>query len=180
VVVDKGPDINPLRAEFLVSCFPDAPHLLIFRDPVANVEGLRRKWRTFGREPLGETVRFYAEVHESFLAAAARHPALFHAVEYENLVARPAAVLAAIGERLGLATAPQRRRLTSSPNVEGQGIRNVQRSEIGYVRDANERARARLDPGDAAQIDAVLGPLLCRLRDAPITIRDAGARRTAD
>lgn len=179
VVIDKGPDTNPLRASFLARCFPDARHLLIFRDPVANVEGLRRKWRTFGRDPLEETIRFYADVHESFLAAAAEHPEHFHVVEYEDLVASPDAILEEVGRRLGLRPARRVRRLASSPNVEGQGIRNVQGSRIGYVKDANERARARLAAGDAERIERALGPLQERLRGAPFTIREDVGRRSS-
>ena len=43
--VDKGPNVNLVRARLLLEAFPSAHFLLIFRDPVANVEGFRRKWQ---------------------------------------------------------------------------------------------------------------------------------------
>ena len=36
---------------------------LVFRDPVATIEGFRRKWKTFGREPLDENIRFFARLY---------------------------------------------------------------------------------------------------------------------
>ena len=56
-------------------CFPDARFLLVVRDPVANVEGFRRKWPTFGRAPLSDSIGFYRRTHERFLelASSRRH-----------------------------------------------------------------------------------------------------------
>lgn len=167
VVVDKGPDINLLRASYLMECFPDGWLLLIFRDPVANVEGLRRKWKTFGNDPLSETIRFWRETHEAFLAAAAAHPDRALVLEYEALVESPDAALAALGRRMGLTQASGQRKLIESPNVEGMGIRNVKGNEIGYVTDANRRSRERLEASEVAEIEAGLGELESRLRSHP-------------
>jgi Sulfotransferase family len=165
-VVAKGPDIHLLRAEFLHRCFPDASFAVIFRDPVANVEGLRRKWSTFGDDRLDETIRFYREIHEHFLRAAERFPERVCFVEYERLVERAEATLDELGARLGLAPARRLRRLPLIPNVEGKGVRNVQGQRIGMVADANDRSRARLEPRAAQAIEAALGPLHERLRAA--------------
>lgn len=177
VVVDKGPDINLLRAAFLHRCFPESPFVLIFRDAASNVEGLRRKWRPFRDRPLTETIDFYAAIHQRFLEAAESFPGLVHAVHYETLVEQPDTVLSELGRRLGLRGAARKRRLHSSPNVEGRGIRNVRGSEIGYVTDATRRAHERLGPGELEEIRHALGPLEKRLREAPFTI--AGDRETA-
>ncbi len=171
VMIVKGPDINLLRASFLNSCFPDARFLLIFRDPVVNVEGLRRKWLAFGNDALSETIRFYAESHERFLSASEAFPERAIAVEYEALVAHPDETLAAIGERLGLRPARRRMRLPTRPNTEGKGIRNVRGGQIGVVTDANRRALERLDPAEVEEIHSALDPLYQRLRDLPFKIQ---------
>lgn len=170
VVIDKGPDANLLRTAFLARCFPEGRFVGIFRDPVANVEGFRRKWRVFRDDSLEACVRFYADVYESFLREAEAMPERAVLVEYERLVEDPQATLGAIGARFGLVPAREKRRLWTSPNVEGMGIRNVQGGEIGYVRDANQRARARLRPEELALLDAALGPLHERLRRSPILL----------
>ncbi len=137
IIIDKGPDTNLLRVDYLHRCFPEAPFVLIFRDPVANLEGLRRKWALFGDAPLEESTRFYQIIHECFLTSAAALPESTFAVEYEVLVEDPDGVLNKLGRRLGLAPARRRRRLSTYPNVEGRGVRNVRKSKIGVVKDAN-------------------------------------------
>jgi hypothetical protein len=170
VVVDKGPDTNLLRAEFLARCFPEARFVLIYRDPVANIEGLRRKWKTFGSASLGECIRFYSDVHERFLAALPSFPERVLAVEYEKLVDRYDETLSRIGERFELEAARRRLRLPTRPNLEGMGVRNVRGSRIGVVKDATRRAVDRLDPADAERIRAALGPLHARLRSLPFGV----------
>jgi hypothetical protein len=170
VMIVKGPDINLVRASFLNRCFPNARFLLIFRDPVVNVEGFRRKWPAFGNDALSETIRFYAETHEHFLSAAEIFPERVVAVEYEALVTRPDQALSKIGERFGLRPASRRMRLATQPNTEGKGIRNVRGGEIGVVTDANRRALERLDPAEVAEIRSALDPLYQRMCDMSFKI----------
>lgn len=171
-IVSKAPDSGLVRVEFLDRCFPDAWWIAVFRDPVANVEGFRRKWRLFSDEPLAEAIRFYRAIHERFLEEAPRLGDRVLAVEYETLVEEPDAAFAEIGRRLGLAPATRPLRFQSRPNAEGMlGLRNVQKGEIQVVRDSNARARARLGSDEVAAIERELGPLRERLRSAPFTLR---------
>jgi hypothetical protein len=172
VVIDKGPDANLLRAGFLARCFPRGAFVGIFRDPTANVEGFRRKWKVFGNDTLDASIRFYTLLFDTFLREAEAMPERAVLVEYERLVASPEKSLAALGARLGLAPARTRRRLWTSPNIEGMGIRNVQNNEIGFVRDANQRARDRLAPAELAALDSALAPLRERLRRSPIALHE--------
>lgn len=171
-MVSKAPDSGLVRVDFLDRCFPDALWIAVFRDPVANVEGFRRKWRLFGDESLDEAIRFYRAIHERFLAEAPRLGDRVLAVEYETLVEEPDAAFAQIGARLGLAPASRQLKFASRPNAEGMlGLRNVKKGEIQVVRDSNARARARLTPAEVAAIDASLGPLRERLRSTPFTLQ---------
>lgn len=170
VVIDKGPDTNLLRAGFLARCFPDASFVLVFRDPVANVEGLRRKWSTFANDSLAESIRFYTEIHERFLRGVEACSERVVAVEYETLVEHYDATTARIGERLGLAPATKRRGLWPVANVEGEGIRNVRGNRIRVVKDANQRAYERLGQEPVDEIRTALGPLHERLRALPFGV----------
>jgi hypothetical protein len=171
VVIAKGPDINLLRAGFLARCFPDARFVLVFRDPVVNVEGFRRKWRPFADDVLSETIRFYAETHESFLSAAEDLPGRVVAVEYETVVAHLGDCMDELGTRFGLRPARRRVRLATQPNAEGKGIRNVRGGEIGIVTDANRRSYERLDPSEVEAIRSALDPLYQRLRSVSFKVR---------
>jgi hypothetical protein len=170
LVIDKGPDVNLVRAGFLARCFPEGRFLLLFRDPVACVEGLRRKWDTFRNDALSESIRFYSETHERFLADTKDIPDRLLAVDYETLVSRHDATLDAIAARLGLPPARRPRRLPRRPNVEGQGIRNVRAGRIEVVRDASDRARDRMDASTAAEVRASLGPLYARMAALPFVL----------
>lgn len=169
-VIDKGPDINLLRAGFLKCCFPDSLFVTIFRDPVANIEGLRRKWTTFNEDTLEAGIRFYAAIHEAFLQAAESFPESAILVPYQEFTADPNGTMEAIGARFGLARSKRPRRLQSRSNVEGKGIRNVRYNRVHVVTDADQRARDRMDPADVKQIEAALDPLFERLRSSAITI----------
>ncbi len=144
--------------------------MLIFRDPVSNVEGLRRKWATFGKASLAETIGFYREIHECFLEATESFPERVTGVEYETLVDQYEAGLARIGANAALAPARRRRRLPSSPDREGKGIRNVRGGRIPLVTTATSRAQSRLDPAQIDEIREALDPLRDRMRRAPFMV----------
>jgi hypothetical protein len=165
-IVAKGPDMNLHRTAFLGRCFPNARFVLVFRDPVANIEGLRRKWKIFADEPLQQSIRFWAESHERFLADAETLTGRVLAVEYESLVADTEGALDRIGARCGLVPATTKRSLQTRPNTAGKGLRNVRNSAVGVVKDANREAIERMDPRDVDTIRAALTPLHERLRSA--------------
>ncbi len=162
--LDKGPNTNLLRAGLLARCFPEGRFVVVFRDPVANVEGFRRKWRAFGGDSLDECIRFYAALHESFLGQAAAFADRVVFVEYEALVRDYDARLGSLARRLELEPARSRRRLAQRGNVPGQGIRNVARGRIGVVHDANQQAYGGLSELEASRIREALAPLHARLR----------------
>jgi hypothetical protein len=164
LVFDKGPNVHLERAAFLARCFPHAHHVMIFRDPVVNIEGFRRKWVRFGEDTLEENIRFYRSTHERFLDVAEGLGDRVHVVEYERFVNHTEAMLAVLRERLGLEDAPSLRRLPTRANVEGQGIRNVSGGRIGVVRSANERSYQRLPEQTIEAIQGALGSLHQRMR----------------
>lgn len=168
--LDKGPNVHLVRADLLGEAFPDAGFVCVFRDPVANIEGFRRKWPPFARDPLEASIRFWAWIHERFLESRERLGERAAVVEYERFVEHPEQMLDRLGERFDLAAARRRRRLPGRANVQGRGIRNVARGRIGVVRDANRQAYARLEPGEAERIREALEPLRARLREAAIEV----------
>jgi hypothetical protein len=179
VAVDKGPNTNLVRAEFLARCFPQALFIVILRDPVVTIEGLRRKWPLFAAEELEASIRFYRKTHERFVEAVCRFPERVISVDYEAIVARPDESLGAIARAVGLEPARRSPRLAPSANVEGQGIRNVRRGRIGIVTDANQRAYARLAPKVVRKIRDEVGPLTDRIHGLYRSVRFAGLEDAA-
>jgi hypothetical protein len=163
--VDKGPNTNLVRAGFLAEAFPAGRFVLIFRDPVANIEGFRRKWLTFRHDLLSESIRFWAYVHERFLEQAAAFPDRFVTVEYEALVSDYDRLLLALGPLLEIEPLAESRRIGARVMGKGRGLRGVEDGEIRVIRDANERAYATLSEDEIAQIREVLKPLHERLCD---------------
>jgi hypothetical protein len=162
-IVDKGPNTNLLRADFLARCFPNAAWLLLYRDPVATVEGFRRKWKTFGRESVEANARFWVDVYESGLRQLDALGRDVSVVEYGSLAERTDDVLEDLGEHLRLARARRLRRLRSRVDVEGLGIRNVSNNRIGVVRAADAKAVARVPADDARVIREICEPTLAML-----------------
>jgi hypothetical protein len=176
VIIDKGPNANLARAGFLARCFGEAHFVLIFRDPVTNIEGFRRKWPTFGSDSLQASIQFYAEMHERFLEAGQAFADRVTAVDYSDLVRANDALLDALGARLLLAPAGAHRRLRSRGNLEGRGIRNVKNSRIGVVDDADARAYDRMDAAAIEEVQSALAPLYTRMSELALKPEGVSAR----
>lgn len=162
--LDKAPNANLVRASLLARSFPDSHFVAVFRDPAANIEGFRRKWRTFAAESLDASVHFYRALYSSFLGALPTLGGRVTWVEYESFVEEPEKMLDSITRRVGLSPASARRRLPERGNHPGQGIRNVRGNRIGVVRDANESAYRNLEPAEIERIRTGLGPIHERMR----------------
>jgi len=173
--VDKAPNATLLRVEVLMRCFPDAPFVFVIRDPVATIEGFRRKWKTFGRDTLAENIRFYADSHRAFLDT---RPALGDRVvivEYEEIVATPDLVLDAVGENLGLCPGDAEVKLEDRPNAPGKGLRGVEGGAVSVVGDANRDAYSRICETEIEEIRLALGSLHEEMRTLSMRIGSSNA-----
>jgi hypothetical protein len=159
VVIDKGPNANLIRAPFLLECFPAARFVLVFRDPVATIEGFRRKWPLFGRASLDEAIDFAAALHERFMRDATGFPDRVRFVSYETLTSRYDEVLEEVGRWADLETAKRLRHLETRADVEGRGIRNVRRGRVEVAPDANRKAYERMSDAEVARIRERLDPV---------------------
>lgn len=163
-IVDKGPNANLVRATFLKRLFPQGRFAMIFRDPVANVEGIRRKWTLFGRSPLAEAIDFYRFIHESFLDQCDAFGDDCRIIDYDDMVTRDADYLAGLGDWLGLGASSSALPMRDRPNVRGRGVRAVKGKQIAVVKGASGEAYDRLEPKEVAEIQAGTAELMERLR----------------
>lgn len=166
-IIDKAANAHLCRAEFLTCCFPEAPILVIFRDPIANIEGFRRKWPTFGRDSVAESISFYRSVYEAFLEKRTKWSSKSLLLSYEALASDPGATFDLIQHSLDLERTTTAMKIVPRANVAGQGIRNVGSDGIRIVTDANEKALAAIPREEALSIASALGDLHTRmLREA--------------
>lgn len=173
-IVDKGPNTNLSRAEYLLACFPTARFLLVFRDPASNIEGFRRKWSSFGEDTIDENIRFYRELHERFLAFCDARAIPLVVIEYERFIENPDAALTRIGEYLRLPRTTTELELEERPESGTRGIRNVRDGEIRIVDGATTDSISKLSAEEVARIRAELGPLHHEMQKRALVDHDAG------
>ncbi len=169
-VVDKGPNANQVRVDFLAKCFPNAIFIMIFRDPVVNIEGMMRKWSLFKNDSLEENIRFYDSIHTRFLDQAENFSEQVYVIDYQNFVKEHEKTLELIGKKIGMQPSKGNLSFSTRKNKPGQGIRNVENGRIQVVQGADEAAYKRLSPEVVEKIRSSLGELHKRLRNAALKV----------
>ena len=160
-IVDKGPVATMLRAPVLHQAFPDADFVLIYRDPVVNLEGFRRKWDLFRRADLGPLVDFYATIHREFLGFRNAHPERTTVVRYEDLVTGGEARWDELARRLGLVRTARELRLRAPRHLVEDD-----RSDRSIMETARQRATEHVSSDERRRIERELAGLLRRLESA--------------
>jgi hypothetical protein len=165
LVVDKGPNVHMVRSRWLHAAFPDARFVMVYRDPVANVEGLRRKWpEVFGRAALEEVCAFWTDLHERFLADTRPFAGAVRILSYQDLVDAPERRLREVARFCGLRRRARPMALEDRPNRPGPALRNVVGGRIHVVTDADEQARRRLSSEERDVIASRTAALYASLR----------------
>jgi hypothetical protein len=165
VMIDKAPNTHMVRARALHAAYPAGRFVLIFRDPVSHVEGLRRKWPLFGAAPLHEVCGFWRDLHETFLADTRDFRDRVRGYAYEDFVHRSDECLAELGSWLELARRERPRVHRDRANRPGYALRNVVGGKVRVVEDANAAALARLAAAERETIRESLMPLYTRLKE---------------
>lgn len=151
--------VNSARMPFLDDAFAPAYFISIVRNGYAAAEGMRRKARPakWGNTdfPDGYPIELCAEqwrVSDEFITRDAGRVGRFHQIRYEDLVARPAAVLRELTDFLGLPA-------LDATVLEGswtlQGLDEP-------IRDMNAASLDRLSEDDRRAIERVAGATLAR------------------
>jgi hypothetical protein len=162
-IVDKGPNANLVRARQLKEAFPDSRFVAIFRDPVANVEGIRRKWSLFAESSLEEAIEFYRTIHEAFLEAIEEFSDDCLLIDYDEMVRRDAEYIRGLSSWLDIGAPTSSLPMRDRPNVKGRGVRAVSGKTISVVQGASGEAYARLSSTEVEAIQMGLSDLMSRL-----------------
>lgn len=130
VVLDKAPNVHLVRAAKLRKAFPHSKFLLIFRNPAASVEGLRRKWPVFRQATLPEVCDFWESTHQIFLQARQSFATDVLVISYDDFVGRSDEMLKEVAQFCGLRCRSEPVDYPDKPNKPGKGLRNVVNGKI--------------------------------------------------
>lgn len=158
-IIDKGPNVNLVRAGFLHKCFPDSLFILLMRDPVACIEGMRRKWPLFGNAPMDDVIDFYEDIHTRFLEDLEISKINAVYVNYNELVEDSDLILKNICNAGNLQLGINESYYEERPNRQGQGVRNISNGKVNIVKNADQKAYERLNDNEINTIKKRLDPL---------------------
>ena len=145
VVFDKAPNVHLVRTGQLKASFPESKIILIYRDPVINVEGLRRKWpEVFGQAEFSAVCDFWQNTHEIFLSDIREFEEDVFAVSYAQLVENTDQVLQNVASFCKLKPRGDLHLYPERPNRPGKGIRNIVDGKIRVIQDINYQALTHL------------------------------------
>jgi hypothetical protein len=131
LVIDKAPNTHLVRIGMLMDAFPDAKSILIYRDPVEVIEGLRRKWKNpFGNASFSELCRFWTDLHVEFLNSTRNYRERVFIVSYTQLITNPEKVLSRIAKFAGFIPRIIPTPYEDKKNIPGKGLRNVSGGKI--------------------------------------------------
>lgn len=144
-VVEKSTVVSLTHARDLKHLFPRAKLILYYRDPVANLEGLRRKWALFRDAELEALADFWSACQLRCIEQLETLPCEeVMCLKYEEVVQDPADCVERVRRFLNVASRPQPKLLQDRPNVPGKALRNVASGLIRVEQDADTQSRQRL------------------------------------
>lgn len=125
IVFDKAPNVHCVRTKYLKSAFPQSKFILVFRNPVDSIEGLRRKWSVFRCAKLEELCDFWESLHKIFLEETQDFQSEVTILCYQDIINNTDKVMNSIAKIYDLT---KRNILKSYPeqnNIPKKGLRNV-------------------------------------------------------
>ena len=126
LVIDKASMTHLVRSSFLKKAFPQAKFILVFREPIATIEGLRRKWPSIYRSVSVEKVcDFWSEIHHCFLKDTLKFQEEIIFIPYEYLVKETNQCLSKVAHILSLKERKIPKKIPNKENNQGKGLRNV-------------------------------------------------------
>lgn len=150
-IIDKAPNTHLVRAGRLRNAFARSKFLMVFRDPVSHIEGLRRKWPVFAQADLMEVCNFWETAHHIFLTETSDFAESVRSIAYERLVSHTDAVLDQLAQFCGLQPRIKPKKYRNRPNQPGKGLRNVVNGQV------------KVAPQASSDIEFCLSALECEM-----------------
>lgn len=151
-VLDKAPNTHLRRATILNRVFPEAKFVLVVRDPVANIEGWRRKWPLFAETSFSELCDAWELLFREFLRDTRDFSDQVYIVSFENLISNTDEFMERISKFLGLRRREAVNEYQDISNNPGKGLRNVDGGMIKIDKTSNQQAYDRLNESEITMI----------------------------
>jgi hypothetical protein len=164
IIIDKAPTLHLVRAKRLRNAISPSKFLLVVRDPISSVEGLRRKWPLFAQADLIEVCDFWESIHRIFLEETSAFASDVISLSYDDLTRQTEAVLDRIAKSCGLQCRETPKMYTNRPNVPGKGLRNVVNGVVKIVPQTDAQSTFCLSPQETDYIQRRLGPVYDQLK----------------
>jgi hypothetical protein len=161
--IDKCPNYTLARSADLKKAFPNSRFIVIFRDPVANVEGLQRKWRLFREAAPDESIHLYKELYERFLGEAEGFNDSVIYLDYDAFVKSPDHLYSYLSESWGMTRLEEHRKIRK-PSARKGGLRGVAQGGVTIDQTASKRSRDSVSAETVESIDSELAALHGRLK----------------
>ncbi len=167
---------TPVHANFLpriLGCYPTMQAVHVLRHPVPAI--FSRKWKfPFNRDtPLAQLARRWNELQANVRRFGAAHPQKIRTLRYEDLVGDPAGQMDALGRFLGFPYDPAAAAGYRDHLAEAiLSSETWKREDLGKAwGNTNHGYRERIDPEQAAEIEAITGDTMRGLGYAPFFAR---------
>lgn len=166
IVLDKAPNTHLMRAQMLAEAFPAALFLLIVRNPVTSIEGLRRKWPLFQRASIDENCDYWERLHLAFLKDSAHFSDRWLGFTYDDFIQNTESWLDKIAVRGALVGRDELLPYADEPNDPGKGLRNVKGGKVEVDPDSEKKALRRLSSEEESRIQARLAAQYAEIQQA--------------
>tara|TARA_Y100000782_G_C10184934_1_gene265895 strand:- start:453 stop:1322 length:870 start_codon:yes stop_codon:yes gene_type:complete len=139
-VIDKAPNFNLTRAEHFHKSFNNVEYLVIFRDPVENIEGFMRKWPLFSQSGHIEMAKFWNDIFSSFLNFyEVYNPKVFF-VNLDQIKDDEKEFIDKVGMFFSLEKREIIKKYQNKSNKSGMALRNVKNGEIQISKKREKKA----------------------------------------
>lgn len=163
IIIDKSATLHLVRAKRFKAVFPSSKFLMIFRDPVSNIEGLRRKWQIFREASLEELCYFWESLHKTFIEETEEFASDVRFISYEQLLEKTDRVIKEVARFCNLRPREQIKRYDNKLNTPGKGYRNVIKGKIRISNDPIHPSIFALSNKDADYVKERLSPMYGKL-----------------
>jgi len=154
IVIDKGANSRLIRIGVLRKAFPHSGNILIYRDPVEVIEGLRRKWpMLYGSLNIEELSDFWVFLHSTFLKECKFDEDLI-VISYKNLVNHSAKILENLSEKYELTSRKNIKAYKDKSNRPGKGLRNVEDGKIKVLKNAFDSVNKTITEREVGTINS--------------------------
>lgn len=156
-VFDKSSNYHLINAELMKRAFPNSKFVIIFRNPLENIEGLQRKWNEFKCTNIKHLSRYWINCYNRFIKfeESSLNKNDFIYIDYDKLIGHPNQVINEIQSLYKFEKRDNKKYYENKENNPGKGLRNVFNGEIIISNKYKELFKENLSARDIKDIKEI-------------------------